>query len=239
MLRDYTVQASCAEKTREVGFRRSFGGQPADRTSSARAGNFELRQGEIDFCLFARKSGGVGACGFLRLLRGGKIGARGTDVYFIGCEGRIGEHRDFIGQRLNEAFTRRYLEPPSGPIFDDVGAQNARFEGGQERRVRGQEAFLTLGRHHDDELRGPIELYGNGRNEAERNRVGHRLNRDAHLLSVGFHFVDAAGHVKRLLGQMIEFAIENFGERRDRVFDLHVFAFASGELFGDEEGLRK
>ena len=38
---------------------------------------------------------------------------------------------------------------------------------------------------------------------------------------------------------MVEFAVEHFGERCDRVFELDVLAFAARELLGHEERLRE
>src|SRR2546423_684642 len=48
---------------------------------------------------------------------------------------------------------------------------------------------------------------------------------------------DRADHVERLLGHVVAFAVHDLAKALDRVGDLHVTAFETRELLGDEEGL--
>src|ERR1019366_3453213 len=50
---------------------------------------------------------------------------------------------------------------------------------------------------------------------------------------------DAAYHVKRLLGKMIEFAVDDGFETADRVLERNEFSRRAGEDFGDEKRLRQ
>ena len=89
------------------------------------------------------------------------------------CEGRVGQHRDFIGQRLDEPLARRQLEPAHVPVLDDVRTQNTGLERREKRSVRGQKALFAFGRDGNDEFCLAVEFYSDGCDERERNGVGH------------------------------------------------------------------
>src|SRR5437667_11125672 len=46
-----------------------------------------------------------------------------------------------------------------------------------------------------------------------------------------------ANHIESLFGQVIMFAVDDFEESLDCVFELHVFALQTGELLGNVERL--
>src|SRR5579862_3469943 len=59
------------------------------------------------------------------------------------------------------------------------------------------------------------------------------------LLAALDDLLDGAGHVERLLGEIVVLAVEDLGEAADRVLELHVLARRAGELRGREERLRQ
>src|SRR5215472_898843 len=56
-------------------------------------------------------------------------------------------------------------------------------------------------------------------------------------LELGDHVIDAAGHVKVLLGNLVVLALDDLLEPADGVGNLHVLALVAGELLRDEERL--
>src|ERR1700730_3293023 len=60
-----------------------------------------------------------------------------------------------------------------------------------------------------------------------------------HLLGLFQGFLDGADHVEGLLRHVVVLAFDDFLEAAHGVFDLDVLAFESGELRGDEHGLRQ
>ena len=99
--------------------------------------NFKLRVRQVDFRLLARHGGCIRAGRLLRFECGRKIRARPRDVDFILGKRGVCKHGDFIGQRLNEPFARRQLEPARRAVFEHVGPQNTGFERRKKRRMRG------------------------------------------------------------------------------------------------------
>src|SRR5882724_9915714 len=52
-------------------------------------------------------------------------------------------------------------------------------------------------------------------------------------------FFDRTYHVEGLLRQIVVLAVNDFAEAFDRIFQLYVFPFQTGELSGHEERLRE
>src|SRR5688500_16821248 len=75
-----------------------------------------------------------------------------------------------------------------------------------------------------------------------RNRAGKQyiyLCRRGHLGSLLAGLFNRADHVERLLRHVVAFAVEDFVESLDRIFDLTVLPCQTRELRADEERLRE
>src|SRR5579884_632031 len=71
------------------------------------------------------------------------------------------------------------------------------------------------------------------------NGIADMSDRCAEFLGRGFDVVDAAGVEEGLLRNVIDFAVEDLFERRDRVRELDVLAGSPGELLRDEKRQRE
>ncbi len=109
----------------------------------------------------------------------------------------------------------------------------------QQGGVAREDAHLAIEAGDLRGLRLHVEQELFGRRNLDLESIGHRSLAFLFHLFVGLeHVVDGALHVERLLRNFVVLAFDHFLERTDRVGYLHVLTLASGERFGDVEGLR-
>lgn len=136
-------------------------------------GKPELSIGELDNGLLSSiklaVTGGapLPRCRFVTLLT--SLG----DVDVLKADRFVNQYGDAIRKSLHESFARCQLETRTRAVTQNVGAQHARLQCSQERRMTGQNAFFTFGRHRDDELRVAFEENLGRRHQLEWNDASH------------------------------------------------------------------
>src|ERR1019366_615877 len=158
----------------------------------------------------------------------------GIDLRALGV--LVGEDDELVGARLGEAGA----DGAAGGLVALPVRDEPRSQCCEERQVAGEHAELAVdarSRHFVDARREGATAR---RDDLELDLVSHgRLVLAHELLALLLGLGDVADHVERLLGELVELALDDLFEAVDRLLEWDVLAVGASEPGGHEERLRQ